>query len=98
MELKLMTIKVIALKQHLSQTKVYYLNLAEPKNQQLYMMILEKGELLTLTSYNTRKDQYEEVTSLFPKSFLQNLSEHIYFQINSKSYNDEEDPHRKSIL
>ncbi|MBU7591797.1 hypothetical protein [Metabacillus halosaccharovorans] len=93
-----MTIKVIALKQHLSQTKVYYLNLTEPKNQQLYMMIFEKGELLTLTSYNTRKGQYEEVTSLFPKSFLQNLSEHIYFQINSKSYNDEEGTHRKSIL
>ncbi|PMC35283.1 hypothetical protein CJ195_19605 [Bacillus sp. UMB0899] len=93
-----MKIKVIAIKQDLSYTKVFYLNLAEPKNQQLYMAIFEKGFLASLTIYNTLTNHFEEVTSLFPESFLQKLSENIYIQINTKSYRPEEGSHLKSFL
>lgn len=89
MELKRMTFKVIALKQTLTQTKIYYLNLFEPKDQQLYMALYEKTTLSTLTIYNALTDQYEEVTSIFPESFLQNLSTQLISQINNKSYSDE---------
>ncbi len=93
-----MLIKVIALKQVLSHTKIFYLNLIEPKNQQLYMAVFEKGFLSTLTIYNTHSNQYEDVTILFPVSFLQNLSEHIHSQIQNEFYREDEGFHKKSIL
>jgi|GEM_PF-4490966 len=82
-------IKVIAIKKGRIYTKIYYLNLLEPKNKQLYMAIFNKTELSILTIFNSLTDQYEEVTSLFPVSFLQNLSEQIFAQINRKSYGKE---------
>lgn len=90
MELKRMTIKVIATKKGPIYTKIYYLNLLEPKNKQLYMAIFYKSELSILTTFNSLTDQYEEVTPLFPVSLLRNLSEEIFVQINRKSYDKEQ--------
>ncbi|HZH62285.1 MAG TPA: hypothetical protein VEY70_22505 [Metabacillus sp.] len=94
-----MAIKVIAIKKGSIYTKIYYLNLLEPKNKQLYMAIYNKTELSILTIFNSLTDQYEEVTSLFPVSFLQNLSEQIFAQINRKSYSiQQKETQLKSIL
>ncbi len=82
-----MKIKVVAKRELSQQTTVYYLNLTEPKHQQLYMGLFKDNELTALTIYNPNTKNYEEVTSLFPQSFLQNLSNQITMQLNNKSYN-----------
>jgi hypothetical protein len=76
-------IKVIAKKADYLRTKVFYLNQNEPKAQQLYMAILKNEKIDILTIYNSETNQYEEVTSIFPLTFLSSLSKQILVQLNN---------------
>ncbi|MCM3160123.1 hypothetical protein KDJ21_023155 [Metabacillus litoralis] len=78
-----MKIKVIAKKADHLRTTVFYLNQDEPKAQQLYMAILKNEKIDILTIYNSETNQYEEVTSIFPLTFLSLLSQQILMQLNN---------------
>jgi hypothetical protein len=76
-------IKVVAKKSDGLKTKVYYLNQTEPKMQQLYMAILNDSKIKILTTYNYETNQFEEITALFPISFLQKLTQQILLQLDN---------------
>jgi hypothetical protein len=80
-ELKLLTLRVVAKEDYENKTKVFYLNSTEPKSQQLYMAMINGSEIVSLTIYNLKSNQFEEVTALFQPSFLNNLSQQLLNQL-----------------
>ncbi len=78
----MMHIKLIAFKEdtYHSVTSIYYLNLSEPKHQQLHMAIFTNEDLEILTCYNPTTHTYEEITTMFPKQHLTHLSAQIRSQ------------------
>lgn len=79
-----MTLKVVAKEELNGQTKVFFLNLSEPKPLQLFMMVICNNSIDLLTIYNPNTDTFEDVTALFHPSFLQDLS--LQFDDQSPPY------------
>jgi hypothetical protein len=77
-----MTIRVVAKQDLGRRTNVFYLNSNEPKSQQLYMAIMDGLSIITLTAYNLKTDQFEDVTALFQPTFLHKLSQQITNQFH----------------
>ncbi|KKI93972.1 hypothetical protein WQ54_00020 [Bacillus sp. SA1-12] len=78
-----MNIRVVAKKDHGKATKIYFLNLTEPKHQQLYMAIMDDSVMNILTVYNLKSNMFEDVTCLFSQSFLLSLSHQLLNQLRS---------------
>lgn len=77
-----MTIRVVAMQKQGVKSKVFYLNPSEPKSQQLYMAVMDNAmKIEILTVFNDKTNEYEEVTSLFQTSFLNNLAQQITTQL-----------------
>jgi hypothetical protein len=80
-----MSIRVVAKEDLDSRTKVFYLNQNEPRQQQLYMAVIEGLSIDTLTVYNVKTDKFEEVTALFQPSFLTDLYQQLSNQLISQN-------------
>ena len=76
-----MTLKVVAKEEFHGQTKIFFLNLKEPKPLQLFMMVVSNNSIELLTNYNPNTDTYEDVTALYQPTFLQHLSLEIVNQL-----------------
>ncbi|MGM7720044.1 hypothetical protein [Metabacillus sp. Hm71] len=78
-----MSVRVVAKEDQNKTTKIYFLNLTEPKHQQLYMAIFDGTIINTLTVYNLKSNMYEDVTCLFSQPFLLSLSHQLLKQLIS---------------
>ncbi len=77
-----MKIRVVSVEEIGNKTKIFFLNETEPKPLQLYMAITDHLSLELLTVFNLDTNQFEDVTTLFTKEYLQNLNDLLLVDVS----------------